>query len=66
MSWPPRRPRRVALAAVLTTFVAGLIAIVVTGAGIAHLGTLLVGCTALGTILATTLDRTRGPQAAKR
>ncbi len=64
---PVRSPRRIALVAVAVSFVAGLVAILVTGANSAHLGTLLVGCVALGTVLANALDRRTDPsQAAKR
>lgn len=58
--------RRTALIAVLVVFTLGVGAIVLTRANVAHLGTLLVGCTALGTIAATALDRRTHPQTAKR
>lgn len=60
------RPQLTALVAVVVTFVAGTVGILASGANLAHFGTLLVGCVALGTILATALDRRKGPQAAKR
>lgn len=59
-------PRGIALAAVLVAFAAGVVAIIATGASTAHLGTLLVGCTALGTILATALDRTTSGRTRRR
>jgi hypothetical protein len=57
--WPVRQPKRIAVTTVLTLFVAGLFAIVLSGASIAYVGTLLVGCTTVGVVLATTLDRRR-------
>ncbi len=66
-SAPDRSPRRVALVAVTVAFVAGLVAILATGANLAYFGTLMVGCAALGTVLATALDRRTDPsQTAKR
>ncbi|MCW3015640.1 MAG: hypothetical protein JWO02_2732 [Solirubrobacterales bacterium] len=59
--WPFEHPKRVAAIAVSIVLVAGLTAIIVTGASIAYVGTLLVGCVALGTILASFLDRRRAP-----
>ncbi len=58
---PVRRSKQVAIVAVLTMFVAGMVAILATHASIAHVGTLLVGCVALGAILASALDRRRAP-----
>lgn len=60
-TWPPEHPRRVALTAVLVLLVGGLAAIIATGSSIAHVGTLLIGCVAVGTILASVLDRRRAP-----
>jgi len=59
--WPPGRPKRVALATVLVVLAGGLAAIIATGSSIAHVGTLLIGCVALGTILASVFDRRRAP-----
>lgn len=60
--WPPENPKRIAVVAALTMFVVGLVVILVEDASGAHLGTLLIGCVALGTILASFLDRRRAPR----
>lgn len=57
--WPVQQPRLVAITVVATLLVAGLTAILVSGASVAYVGTLLVGCTTVGVVLATTLDRRR-------
>ena len=66
MRWPPENPTRIALISVIVAFVAGSVAILATGASLANFGSLMMGCVALGAILATFLDRSRGAQAAKR
>jgi hypothetical protein len=57
--WPPREPKAIAVTAVLTLLVAGLAAILITGASVAYVGTLLVGCVTVGVFLASALDRRR-------
>lgn len=57
--WPPREPKAIAVTAVLTMLVAGVIAIIAAGASVAYAGTLIVGCVTVGTVLASTLDRRR-------
>ncbi len=57
--WPPRQPKAIAVAVVLTLLVVGLVAIAATGASVAYVGTLLVGCVTVGAFLASVLDRRR-------
>lgn len=58
MPWPPTRPRLVAIVVTAALLVAGAVAILATGASLGYFGTLLVGCTTVGTLLLIALDRT--------
>ena len=58
MSRPPARSRLITVTVVAALLVAGTVAILATGASLGHFGTLLVGCTTVGTLLLIALDRT--------
>lgn len=47
------------MTATLTLLGTGLVAIIATGASVGYVGTLLVGCVTVGTVLASVLDRRR-------